>query len=114
DAGPATTVQIVPPEELAGFQPSATTDETFTIEDVATTSTGGQTTTTGTIAGTFATDESFVQVVAVYRDAAGAIVGGATGGVDTVPAGASVPFEIVEVSPAAAIAATEVYWQVTR
>jgi hypothetical protein len=113
-AGTAATVEIVPPEDLTAFQPRPATDETFAVEDVRTASGGGQTTTTGRLVSTFATEQTFVQLVAIYRDAAGRIIGGAGGGVQSIPAGGSADFEIVEATPGAEVAATEVYWQVTR
>jgi hypothetical protein len=114
NAGPATTVHIAPPAELIGFEPNSPADGAFAFTGVTTATSGGRTSTTGTIVSGFPTDESAVQLVAVYRDAAGTIIGGATGGVEAVVAGGSTPFELVDVSPSADIAATEVYWQVTR
>jgi len=109
----AASIEVTAPDDIVAFQPRA--DEgTFVVEDIQTTSGDGQTTTTGRLVSRFQTDQSFVEVVAIYRDGAGSIVGGASGGVEGVPAGGSAEFEIVEFTPAVEINTTEVYWQVTR
>jgi hypothetical protein len=113
-AGPAASVEIKPMDDAVAFQTRAPADGTFETKDVETVSGNGQTTTTGSLASTFSTEQSFVQLVAIYRDGTGAIVGGAGGAVESVPAGSSVTFEIIDATPAAEIAATEVYWQMTR
>ena len=112
-AGEAATIDVRPPDDVVAFQPRA--DEgTFDVEDIRTTSADGQTITTGRLMSRFQTDQSFVEVIAIYRDGAGSIVGGASGGIEAIPAGGSAEFEIIGVSPSVEIASTEVYWQVAR
>ena len=113
-AGGAASMRIVPPDDPTAFQQRAPTPEAFATDDVATTVDGGQATTTGRLTSTFTTAQTFVQLAAVYRDASGAMVGGASGGVASVAAGGSAEFEIADAAPAAVVASTEVYWQVTR
>ena len=72
-----------PSRSSRGPQPTARSQ----TSDVETVSAGGQTTTTGSLASTFPTEQSFVQLVAIYRDGAGAIVGGASGARRVGPAG---------------------------
>jgi hypothetical protein len=66
---------------------------------------------TGALTSTLTSDQQFLQLYAVYRDARGVIVGGATGAVETIEAGATVPFEISDAQPPATGAAADVYWQ---
>jgi hypothetical protein len=107
-------MEIKPADDVVAFQSRAPADGTFETTDVLTLSENGQTTTTGWLASTFPTEQTFVQLVAIYRDETGAIVGGAGGAVETVPPGSSVTFEIGEATPPAEFAATDVYWQMTR
>jgi hypothetical protein len=113
-AGSATSMEIEPPEDVVAFQPRDPADGTLEATDVQTASDGVQTTTTGWLASTFPTEQTFIQLVAIYRDGTGAIVAGANGGVESVPPESSVTFEIIEATPPAELAATEVYWQMTR
>ena len=113
-AGSAASVEIKPLNDAVAFQTRAPADGTIETSDVETVSAGGQTTTTGSLASTFPTEQTFVPLVAIYRDEIGAIVGGASGAVASVPPGGSVPFEIIEATPPAEIAATELYWQASR
>jgi hypothetical protein len=67
--------------------------------------------TSGTLTSSLSSDQSFLQLFVLYRDASGAIVGGSTGAVETIAAGATVPFEIQDgPAPESAVSA-EVYWQ---
>lgn len=67
--------------------------------------------TTGTLTSSLTTDQTFLQLFAIYSDAEGNIVGGTAGAVEAMASGASVPFEISEAQPPADMAATDVYWQ---
>jgi hypothetical protein len=113
-AGEAASMEVVPPDDIVAFGPRPADEGAFTVEDVQTTSRGDLTITTGRLVSTFPTEQTFVQVSAIYRDGAGAIVGGAGGGVQSIPPDRSAAFEIVEATPSVEIASTEIYWQVTR
>jgi hypothetical protein len=67
----------------------------------------------GTVASTFETEQSFVQVVLVWRDAANVVVYATSTYVDDIPAGGSAPFEeelYGENLPTTA--PTETYWSI--
>ena len=66
-------------------------------------------TTTGTIEGNFEEQQEFVKVVAIYRDAAGDIVGGGYTFVDFVPTTGRVGFEINTLGTIPGVDTTEVY-----
>ena len=112
--GGAASLDVRPPEDSAAFVTRAATDEGFEVLDVATAQEGGGWLTTGTLVSRFAARQSFVEVIAVQRDAAGVLLGGANGGVEAIEPGASVPFEVLDDAPYAAIGRTDVYWQLTR
>jgi len=110
-AGRTATMQVVLPEEAHPFVASSETG-VLRLDDVETQTRDGACVTTGTLVSTFTTPQTFVPLAAVYRNAGGAIVAGASGGVDTVPAGGRAPFEIAEGVPCDGVVETEVYWQV--
>jgi hypothetical protein len=66
---------------------------------------------TGSLTSSLTTDQSYLQLFAVYRDASGAIVGGGTGAVEAIASGATVPFEISDAQMPSAVSTVEVYWQ---
>jgi hypothetical protein len=112
-AGDAARMEVVLPDDLAAFQPRDLTSERFEAEVVQTSRAGGQTTTIGQLTSLFATEQTFVQLVAVYRNGEGSIIGGAGGGVESIAPGASAAFEVVS-ALYPELSGTEVYWQVTR
>jgi hypothetical protein len=112
-AGDASRMEVVLPDDLTAFQLRTMTSERFEADVVQTSRAGGQTTTIGRLNSLFATAQTFVQLVAVYRDADGAIIGGAGGGVESIAPGGSADFEIGSVLYPD-LMDTEVYWQVTR
>jgi hypothetical protein len=91
------------------WQPAGAATGRLTVDGARTSAAAGRVTTTGTLRSTFATDLADVQVVAVYRDGAGRILGGEQGDVDLVPAGGSVPVLIDTSSAPARIARTEMH-----
>jgi hypothetical protein len=113
-AGDAASMTVQPPEDLTAFVPRPATDDTFEVRDLQTESMAGQWVTTGQLVSGFTNRQSFVQLVAIHRDATGAIVGGGGGGVEALEPAASAAFEIVDASPYAEVSVTEVHWQVTR
>ena len=113
-AAGAATMTVQPPVDLTAFVPRQATDEAFTVTDLRTESIAGQWVTTGQVVSGFTTRQSFVQLVAIHRDAAGAILGGEGGGVEALEPGASAAFEIVDASTYEEVTATEVHWQITR
>ncbi len=110
-AGSTATMQVVVPEEADPFAPSDETGALGTAE-VETGTRNGECVTTGTLSSTFTATQTFIPLAAVYRNAAGAIVAGAGGAVDTVPARGMASFEIAEGAPCDGVVETEVYWQV--
>jgi hypothetical protein len=113
-AGAASQMDVQLPDDLTAFMSRAATDEGFDVADVETVTGAGGLLTTGTLTSRFATPQSFVQVVAIHRDDAGTIVGGAGGGIQEIAPGASAEFEIVDGSPYTDVVKTDIYWQVTR
>ena len=113
-AGRAVRIEVNPPEDTASYQQASPSNETMRAKNVSTRRTNGSYLTTGTVESTFSTRQSPVELWAVYRDARGRIIGGSSGGAQTVPARGTAPFEIVDGSPYAAVAKTEVYWREGR
>jgi hypothetical protein len=112
-AGTATRMEIGIPDDPTAFAPAEPSSETFGLAEVATTARDGLVVTTGRLTSGFGTTERLVQVAAVHRDAGGTILGGATGGIESIEPGATIPFEVIDGAPHAAIAATDVYWQLS-
>jgi hypothetical protein len=109
-AGRAVRVEVNPPEDTVSYQQVPPSTESMRVKNVSTRRINGSYVTTGTVVSTFSSDQSPVELTAVYRDARGRIIGGATGGAQTVPAGGTAPFEIVDGSPYPAVATADVYW----
>jgi hypothetical protein len=65
----------------------------------------------GTLTSSLTSDQTFLQLFAVYRDSASSIVGGTSGAVESISAGASIPFEILDNQPPNSMATADVYWQ---
>ena len=74
----------------------------------------GQWVTTGQLVSEFATRQSFVQLVAIHRDAAGAIMGGEGAGSRRSSPGRRPASRSSTRRRTGRSAATEVHWQVTR
>jgi hypothetical protein len=113
-AAEAATLDVRPSEDLTGFVPRADTAETFDAVDVLTRQSGTGWLTTGTLVSRFATTQSFVEVIAVNRDANGSLLSGATVGVEVIEPGATVTFEVLDSVPHHAIGRTDIFWQLTR
>jgi hypothetical protein len=105
-----TRMVVTPAEDSTAYIPFASsgTIEVSGVESVATDTIW---LTTGMLTSTLTSDQTFMPVNAVYRDDQGNIVGGATGGVESIPSGATVPFEIADSQRPPSAATTEVYWQ---
>jgi hypothetical protein len=88
------------------------TDETnfgaFQFSGVKTTKDSFSTKTSGLVGTTFRDEPSLVQIVAIYRNASGAVIGGGRTYADKIPAGQTVGFTISVLVPLTA-AKTEVY-----
>lgn len=83
---------------------------TFVIDPITATTDDFATTATGTISGSFDTDQELVGIIVVARGADGSIIGGATTYVDRLPAdGSRVQFEALFLSPLPAEATYEAY-----
>lgn len=85
----------------------------FEVRDVTYTVGEFGATTTGTIASTFAEDIESPLVVAVYRDDAGAIVGGDFTFADFVPAGSDIGVEVSTLTAVPDVASAELYAQIS-
>lgn len=109
-AGRAVRMEVNPPEDTASYQQVSPSTESIRARNVSTRRISGSYVTTGTVVSTFSTEQSPVELTAVYRDARGRIIGGSTGGAQTVPARGTASFEIVDGSPYPAVAKTDVYW----
>jgi len=107
-AAGATRMEV---QALVGrWEEATTTSGAFTASGITTTPReylGLQT--NATLSSTFAKDLKQVVAVAIYRDAAGAIVGGDRTYVDFVPTGGSTAVEITSFTDLPAPAGTEVY-----
>ena len=112
-AGRATRMTVNLPDDTSAFNPDRAQSGLFRVSGVETLRGDGLNVTRGRLTSRAATSESLVQLTAVYRNARGAIIGGAVGGVDAIAPGATISFEVVDGAPFAAIPETEVYWQVS-
>ena len=112
-AGEATRMEVVFPEDSSAYQPRGSGRETFEVRDARTRIGNGSYVTTGRLFSRFETAQEFVQVFAIHRDSAGEIIGGATGGIQSIDPGDSSPFEIVDQTPYAGVSTTDVFWQVS-
>jgi hypothetical protein len=110
---PAEPVRIEVTFIDGGFQDEPEEGE-LTVSDVTVTNDGtGTATVTGTVSSTFGTEQSFVEVILIWRDASNAVTYSASTYVDTIGAGGSAPLEITlygENLPTTG--PTETYWSV--
>lgn len=87
----------------------------FTASNVATRERAyGGLQTNGTLTSSFTRDLQDILATAVYRDAAGRIIGGSSTFVDFVPAGGQVGVEITSLSKIPGVASSEIYGQITN
>ncbi len=110
-AGSAARMEVVIPNEISDFVRDDGKAAAFRVLDVRTRRTNGLNVTTGRLVNRSTVRQVSVELRAVYRSRAGAIIGGASGGVESIEPGATASFEIVDAAPYRAIGATEVYWQ---
>jgi hypothetical protein len=76
-----------------GYEDDSPDEGNLTIDQLATVNDGSSATVTGQITSTFAEEQSFVQLVLVWRNADNTVAYSTSAYADTVPAGGSVPFE---------------------
>lgn len=108
DAGAATTLEIlVNPSRWQTIDYQAGTWEYRNVRTVRQDYGGWRT--TGELVSGFQTTREGVPVSVIYRNAAGAIVGGDTTYVDVVPVGGAIGFEVSSIADFPDVAATEVY-----
>jgi hypothetical protein len=114
-AGRATRMAVGLPDDTTAFRPGDGDPgaEAFVLEDVATTRRDDLNVTDGRLVSRSDRAHRLVQVMAVYRDGAGAIVGGASGGIESIAAGATAAFEIIDSGTFEDLAATDVQWQLS-
>ncbi len=107
----ATRMEIVIPDDPTPYLPFSESGD-IEVSDVAFTSGDSTTNITGSLTSSLASDQAYLQLFAVYRDLSGAIIGGGVGAVESMPAGATVPFEIIDSPAPATTASVDVYWQI--
>jgi hypothetical protein len=112
-AGRATRMTVNIPDDTSAYERHNEPSDLFRIAGAETSRGDGLNVTRGRLTSRAARTESLVQLTAVYRNGRGAIIGGTVGGVDTIAPGATISFEVIDGAPFAAIADTEVYWQVS-
>jgi hypothetical protein len=110
--GATDRLDVVPQEDLSAFTPAVPAADSLELAGIETV-TSDETRTSGTIENPGATPLSAILLTAVYRDAGGAIIGGAGGGVDRVGPGDRVEFEIIGVA-VPGIVSTDVSWTLDR
>jgi hypothetical protein len=113
-AGSASRMNVEIPDVASDFVVDDETVMAFEVLDVTTTRTAGLNVTTGRLVNHSAIRGDSIELTAVYRDRAGTIIGGASGGVESIEPGADASFEIVDSAPYPEIGATEIYWQAPR
>lgn len=107
----AVRMEVAPQDDPSVYMPYAKTG-TLTVDGVDWEIRDGVLVVSGTIANGMGVDLSLLEVVAVYRAAEGALLGGSTGDVGSLRAGATAPFVIEEPLVPADLATVEVYWQI--
>jgi hypothetical protein len=111
-AGDAVRMLVAIPEDPTPYVPF-TASGTIDVSGVSVGSIEGGTLTSGDLESSLSSDQNFLQLFAVYRDAGGLVIGGSTGAVEAIASGASVPFEIIDSQAPAEIASADVYWQLS-
>ena len=106
----AATMLVALPEDPTPYLPFSTSGD-IEVSDVAFTADESTTRVTGSLTSSLSSDQAFLQLFAVYRDAAGAMVGGTAGAVESMPSGGTVPFEIIDSPAPSTTASVDVYWQ---
>jgi hypothetical protein len=109
-AGSAVRMVVAPLDDPTPYMPFSSSG-TIEVSDVQTSASEVGVLTTGTLTSSLTSDQTFLQLYSVYRDASGAVVGGATGAVESIPSGGGAAFEISDSQPPPGWTATEVYWQ---
>jgi hypothetical protein len=112
-AGQARRMEVILPDDMTAFEPSRSTGDLFDLSAIETSRRDGLNITDGRLTRRATATESAAQLVAVYRNGRGAIMGGAAGGVDSIAPGATLTFAIIDSAPYAVISSTEVYWQMS-
>ena len=112
-AGRARSITVNLPEDTTAFEAFADADQSFAVSRIETDREDGLNRTRGQVISRFASTQTSVQLTAVYRNAAGRILGGAVGGLESIAPGARQPFEIIDSAPFRNIAETEVFWQIS-
>ena len=110
-AGAAVRMELGVPDDPTAFVAPATAGR-FEITG-STYFDDGLVITTGELTSRFGSDQPSVGVTVIYRDSAGAIVGGANGGIELVEAGERAAFDIVDGTSYPEITSTELYWQLS-
>lgn len=112
-AGSARRMTVNLPEDTTAFEAFADAEQSFAVSGIETAREDGLNRTRGRVTSRFGSTQTSIQLTAVYRNAAGRIVGGAVGGVESIAPGATQAFEIIDSAPFRSIADTEVYWQIS-
>ena len=110
-AGAAAELIVRLPEDTTAYLPFDRASGTVEFEGIQSAEVAGVRNTSGTLVSSLPVDQGYLQLYVVYLDAAGTVIGGASGAVESVPAGVSLPFEIADTAPPAGVATTNVYWQ---
>jgi hypothetical protein len=109
-AGQAVRMVVGVPDDATPYLPFSSSGS-VAVDDVQLESTDAGVLIDGSLTSSLTSDQGYLQLYAIYRDASGAIVGGSTGAIESIPAGATVPFEIADAVPPADVSRAEVYWQ---
>jgi len=109
-AGSAVRMVVAPLDDPTPYMPFSSSG-TIEVSDVQTSASDAGFLTTGTLTSSLTSDQTFLQLYSVYRDASGLIVGGAPGAVEAIASGGTASFEIADTQPPPGWTATEVYWQ---
>lgn len=110
-AANAVRMQMTPSDDPSVYLPY-TEPGTMSVDEVDWEIRDGVLVVSGSITSGLGSDESNVEMVAVYRAADGSLLGGSDGAVESLPAGATAPFVIEEPLVPADLATVEVYWQI--
>jgi hypothetical protein len=110
-AGTASRMVVEIPDQASDFVTDDGTEVTFDVLDVSTTRKDGLNVTTGRLVNRSAVRQDSIELTAVYRDRAGTIIGGASGGLESIEPGGGAAFEIVDSAPYREIGTTEIFWQ---
>jgi hypothetical protein len=112
-AGSARRMEVGLPDDTLAFVPAQGVGGTFELSGLSTRSADGLIVTTGRLTSRFSVTQRSVELIAIYRDASGRIMGAGSGGVESIDPERTADFDIVDGTPYAGLGSTDVFWRLS-